>query len=371
MILFYVVVFLSILYCFVMLNYWMSWKQIPVFEAIIPQPAISFSIVIPARNEEQNIAALIEDIQKQNYPAHLFELIIVDDHSTDHTATIVKSYPGIKLVQLSGLQINSYKKKAIETGISVAANEWIVTTDADCRVSTQWLSILSAFIEEKKPVMVAGPVFMRYQNKALQIFQSLDFLILQGITGAAIHHKMHSMGNGANLAYQKKIFNEVGGFTGIDQIASGDDMLLVHKMRLKYPEGISYLKSPQAIVCTEAEKTWKSFFSQRIRWASKARKYQDKKLFPILLMVYLFNVSFFVLLAAGFWSFEYWIALLAMLFIKALIEIPFFISVAKFFKQTQLIISFILFQPLHIFYTVCSGFMGQLGRYEWKGRKVQ
>jgi hypothetical protein len=76
-------------------------------------------------------------------------------------------------------------------------------------------------------------------------------------------------------------------------------------------------------------------------------------------------------LAAGFWNFEYWIELIAMLFIKAFIEIPFFISVTKFFKQTQMIKSFILFQPLHIFYTVCSGFMGQLGRYEWKGRKVQ
>ncbi|HUM97056.1 MAG TPA: glycosyltransferase [Chitinophagaceae bacterium] len=371
MILFYVVAFLSILYCFVILNYWMSWKQIPVFEAATLQPAISFSVVIPARNEEQNIATLIEDIQKQNYPVQLFELIIVDDHSTDNTATIIKNYPGIKFVQLSGLQINSYKKKAIETGISVAANEWIVTTDADCRVSPQWLSILAAFIEEKKPVLVAGPVFMSYDNKAFQIFQSLDFLMLQGITGAAVHHKMHSMGNGANLAYQKKIFIEVGGFAGIDQIASGDDMLLVHKMRLKYPEGISYLKSSQAIVSTGAEKTWKAFFSQRIRWASKARKYQDKKLFPILLMVYLFNVSFFVLLIAGFWRFEYWFVLIAMLFIKTLIELPFFISVARFFNQTNLIKSFILFQPLHIFYTVCSGFLGQLGRYEWKGRKVQ
>ena len=371
MILLYVCAFLLILYFFTIINYWLAWKQIPVFQPTAPSSSIRFSVIIAARNEEENIGSLIEDIQQQHYPSHLYELIIVDDHSTDSTAEVVKKYPGIKLVQLTGMQINSYKKKAIETGIAVSANEWIVTTDADCRLRPDWLSTLASYIEQEKKSVIAGPVYMSHEQKPLQVFQTLDFMMLQGITGAAIYKNMHSMGNGANLCYSRKAFQEVKGFAGIDQIASGDDMLLLYKISQHQPDGIGYLKNAQAIVTTPAEKTRKAFFNQRIRWASKAKKYQDKRLFPILLMVYLFNLSFIVLLIAGCWNYQYWLALVLMLLLKAGAELPFFISVSRFFNKQNLWLPFILFQPLHILYTIVSGLLGQLGTYEWKGRRVR
>lgn len=371
MILLYVCAFLLILYFFTIINYWLAWKQIPVFQPSAHSSTIRFSVIIAARNEEENIGPLIEDLQQQHYPSHLYELIIVDDHSTDSTAEVVKKYPGIKLVQLTGMQINSYKKKAIETGISVSANEWIVTTDADCRLQPDWLSTLAAYIEKEKKLVIAGPVYMSHEAKPLQIFQTIDFMMLQGITGSAIYKNMHSMGNGANLCYSKKAFQEVQGFAGIDQIASGDDMLLLYKIGQHQPDQIGYLKSAQAIVTTPAEKTRKAFINQRIRWASKSRKYQDKRLFPILLMVYLFNLSFIVLLVAGSWNYQYWLALVIMLLLKTGIELPFFISVSRFFNKQRLWRPFILFQPMHILYTIISGLLGQLGTYEWKGRRVR
>ena len=179
------------------------------------------------------------------------------------------------------------------------------------------------------------------------------------------------MCNGANLAYERKIFYEVNGFGGIDHIASGDDMLLMHKVAKKYPDSIYYLKSPDAIVSTQPMTSWSSFFNQRIRWASKALHYNDKRIFPVLLLVYLFNFSFLVLLLAGWWNHLYWVFFLIAWIVKTMVELPLFYSIAGFFKKQWAIKWFFFFQPIHILYTIISGLFGQFGKYEWKGRKVK
>lgn len=108
------------------------------------------------------------------------------------------------------------------------------------------------------------------------------------------------MCNGANLAYERNSFYRVNGFSGIDTIASGDDMLLMHKIANQYPGQIHYLKAEDAIVTTSPMKTWREFLNQRIRWASKAKYYDDKRITAVLILVYLFNLSFLVLWVAGF-----------------------------------------------------------------------
>src|SRR5438552_2515384 len=148
-----------------------------------------------------------------------------------------------------------------------------------------------SFYEEKDPVFIAAPVILQNNSSVLQMFQALDFLVLQGITAASVYKQFHSMCNGANLAYEKKAFEEVKGFESIDHIASGDDMLLMHKIRKKFPGRLNYLKSKKVIVSTQPMKTWKEFLNQRTRWASKARFYDDKRIFFVLLLVYLFNFS--------------------------------------------------------------------------------
>jgi cellulose synthase/poly-beta-1,6-N-acetylglucosamine synthase-like glycosyltransferase len=205
----------------------------------------------------------------------------------------------------------------------------------------------------------------------LSIFQSLDFLVLQGITGVSAYKNIHSMCNGANIAYEKNVFAEVNGFSGVDHIASGDDMLLMHKIWKKYPRQIHYLKSKDAIITTTPMKTWKDFFNQRFRWASKATQYDDNRIIFVLFLVYLFNLSFAVLLVAGFWYHTYWLWLTGMWVVKTIIEFPFVNTVAVFFDKRSLMKYFFIFQPLHIAYTVISGLFGQFGKYEWKGRRVK
>lgn len=241
---------------------------------------IFFSVIIPARNEETNIGQCLSSVLNQTYASAFFEVIVIDDHSTDDTVKIIKQlqqqHPNLRLLHLheliEGQKLNSYKKKAIEQAIKIAKGDWIVTTDADCFVTERWLEIFAAFIHKTNALFVAAPVKFINNGSFVSIFQCLDFMTLQGITAASVNNSYHSMCNGANLAYNKNIFFEVGGFAGIDNIASGDDMLLMHKIYKKYRRQVKFLLSKEVIVQTEPMPDWTSFFNQRIRWASKATR---------------------------------------------------------------------------------------------------
>lgn len=357
-------------YSILILYYWQSWNSIPRFLPAPGQPLTLVSIIIPARNEEKNIAALLASLQRQTYPGGLLEVIVVDDHSDDNTAAVVRQFPFVKLLRLEDEGINSYKKKAIEKGIAAAVGELIITTDADCIAPPAWIETLVRFKEKTGAVFVVAPVVFDCSSRLVEAFQAMDFMVLQGITGASVFKGMHSMCNGANLAYERKVFYEVGGFAGIDHIASGDDMLLMHKIAAKYPQQIQYLKSVEAMVSTRPMQSWSAFFNQRVRWASKALHYDDKRIFAVLLLVYLFNLSFLFLLVAGCWNSDYWIYFFIAWLLKTLVELPFFYSLAHFFNKRWAVKWFLFFQPLHIFYTLLSGLLGQFGKFEWKGRKV-
>jgi cellulose synthase/poly-beta-1,6-N-acetylglucosamine synthase-like glycosyltransferase len=371
MIILFITIFLFAGYSFLIIYYWLSWRSVPGFYPKNQTSSTNVSIIVPARNEEENIGNLLNALSNQTYPKNLFEIIVVNDHSTDNTTGIVKKFPHVVLIELKDDSINSYKKKAIEQGITIARGDLIITTDADCMPTPKWLETMVSFHEENNSVFIAAPVVLQNNSSIIQIFQAMDFLVLQGITAASVYKQVHSMCNGANLAYEKKAFSEVNGFEGIDNIASGDDMLLMYKIWKNFPGKIHYLKSKDAIISTQPMKTWKEFFNQRIRWASKAGFYNDKRIVWVLLLVYLFNLSFLALLIAGCWLPVLWLYLVIFWFAKTIVEFPFVYSVANFFGQQSLLTYFFFFQPLHIAYTIIAGWLGQFGSYEWKGRRVK
>lgn len=366
-----IIIFLFVVYALMVLYCRSAWLSIPDYVPAEQVQPVQLSVIIPARNEENNIAQLLGALQKQAYPEEYTEVIVVDDDSTDQTAAVTRRFAGVKLLQLNNQQINSYKKKAIDTGIGSAAGDLIVTTDADCHPGKNWLQAIVSLKNEKQAVAIAGPVVFRHNRSLLQVFQALDFMALQGVTAVSVHKNILSMSNGANLAYEKQAFDAVNGFAGVDHIASGDDMLLIHKLRKAFPGRIHYLKSAPAIVETQPMKTWKDFFNQRIRWASKAGKYQDKRITVVLLLIYLFNLAFPALLIAGCFDHYYWWWLGALWIAKTIVEFPFMYAVARFYGKRKLLFWFFFFQPLHIAYTVISGLFGQFGKYEWKGRRVR
>ena len=383
----YITIFFFILYAGLIIYYRFAWSSIDNYE-LANQPinqSTKLSVIIPARNEAHNIAASIRSIINQSYPKDLFEIIVVDDHSEDDTAAIVKKFAAqnVTLISLSDHvsgKLNSYKKKAIEVAVSQASGALIITTDADCIAPKYWLQTIASFYEEHKPAFIAAPVAIDCSGKFIEIFQALDFMTLQGITGAVVSKKQMTMCNGANMAYERAAFYEVNGFAGIDNIASGDDMLLMHKIYERYPERVMFLKSKDAIMHTAPVHTIGRFFRQRIRWASKADKYDDKRILPVLALVYLFNCLLLALPVIAIFNnnglrtfnfqlstFQLWLYLLLF---KTIAELIFLYPVAKFFNRLPLLWMFPLMQPFHILYTIIAGWLGKFGKYKWKGRNV-
>lgn len=352
--------------------WWSKTKTVSVNSSF--QPSTRFSIIIPARNEEKNIVACLQSIAQLNYPKELFEVIVMDDFSTDATVATANQFPFVKVIELKTLlneKINSYKKKAIELGIAASTGDYIVTTDADCMVPSNWLRNFAFIIQQHPTVFIAAPVAMKEESSAIKLFQSLDFLSLQGITAASVGAGFHSMCNGANLCYSKEAFYTVEGFTGVDHIASGDDMLLMHKLYKQYPNQVHYCKATDSIVLTEPVDTVAAFFRQRIRWASKADKYDDQRIIAVLLLVYLLNVWLLVLAVSCFFISSNLQLLLLALAVKTIAELIFLIPVTSFYQKTNLLLWFPFAQPFHIVYTVVAGWLGKFGSYEWKGRQVK
>ncbi|QES87286.1 glycosyltransferase [Rhizosphaericola mali] len=372
---------LLFLYCILILQYYGWFKKLQPFitdKKVTPQ--ISFSIIIPARDEADNIGKCVLSILKNKYPLHLFEVIVIDDFSSDKTCAVVeniqKQYPNLRLFHMAELipnaaNLNSYKKKAIELAIGKSAHNWIITTDADCQVGEEWLRSFNNYILQEDKVFVAAPVSFIDTGSFLSKFQYLDFLSLQGITAAAVSAGVHSMCNGANLCYQKDAFFHVEGFKGVDHLASGDDMFLMHKILKKYPKSVGYLFAQEAIVETLPMDTVKGFINQRIRWASKADSYQDKSIIAVLALVYLVNVFFivgFIFSLFEWTTFRFWLGLFI---VKIIVEMFFLTPVAKFYKGQRLMKYFPIMELPHLVYTVVAGFLGKFGKYQWKGRTVK
>lgn len=363
---------LLVIYSFLIDYYRRAWNQVPVYE-INDVNDVKVSVIIAVRNEEKYIPGLITMLENQNFPKELYEVIIVDDHSADNTFSILQSSipKHISLVILQLPEGITSKKKAIEAGIKSASGKLIIATDADCRMGASWLRSYASFYKITGADFIVAPVVMDAHNTFREIFQALDFLPMQAITGASVFKRFHTMCNGANLAYTKQAFNEVNGFEGIDQIPSGDDMLLMHKIFSKYPEKVFYMKNKEAIVTTLPESSWKNFIHQRIRWASKAVHFKDKRIFYVLLLTYLLNVCYLVLAIAAIIKVSWLSFLLMFILAKILIEFPFVNAATIFFGQHRLMKFFPFLQPMHIIYVIVSGWLGRFGSYEWKSRTIK
>lgn len=367
-------------YCGLILVYRYWFLRLPLFVPANPvNPVNRFSVVIPARNEAGNISQCLQSVLQQTYPQALYEVIVVNDHSTDgmedKIVSLQRTYPNLHLINLAdhleGKQVNAYKKKAIELAVAQSNGNWIVTTDADCTVQPGWLAAFDAFIEQEQAVFVAAPVMFTNNHTFLGVFQLLDFISLQGITAASVSAGYHTMCNGANIAYRKDVFAQVGRFDGIDHIASGDDMLLMHKIKEAYPDGVGYLAFKGSAVLTAPMNNWRDFINQRIRWASKADKYNDRTIFWALALVYALNLALLLLFGAAFFredGFRNWLLLII---VKTMVELSFMIPVARFYGELHALIWFPLMQPFHIAYTVIAGWLGKFGTYRWKGRNVK
>jgi len=365
---------LTLIYGFLVLNFIRGWHNLVYFIPQKSDPQTKVSIIVAARDEEANITKTIDDLVAQQYPKVLTEIIIIDDHSTDRTAEIVLSYAdrNVKLIKLNeDRALNSYKKKAIQTAIGTCSGDLIITTDADCRMGADWLATIVNLYEQKNYKMISSPVAYFQEKSFFERLQSLEFLYLIGLGASTIGNKEPSTCNGANLAYEKATFYEVGGFQGIDDLASGDDELLLHKIAAKYPDQIGFLKNREAIVYTHAKETLGAFIQQRKRWASKSTRYKNKAIIALGVLIWIFNLTILANFITGLFIPGFLMITFYQLLVKMVLETLFLWDVTGFAKRRSLLILIPVLNVLHVLYMVYIGIAGNSGKYNWKGRMVR
>jgi len=373
LILLWVFIIIAIPYFLLILSFTIAWIRLKCFSPSVKPLSTKVTIIISARNEEKNILNCLSDILMQDYPKTFIEIIVVDDHSEDNTADIVKSFiqncvfKNIHLLELKNNSLGAGKKNAITAAIEMADGDLIITTDADCRMGLKWLSSLVNYYEMEHPQMVAAPVCFHKTVSVFGNMQSLEFLSLIVSSAAAINLKMPIMCNGANLMYEKKIFIEVNGFEGNMNYHSGDDVFLMYKFN-HHQKKIDFLKSFDACVFTEAKTTLREFFIQRKRWVSKAKGYKNYSAIFVSLLVFFINLFLFTgfissMLIPGF----IWLALL-FFGIKFLVDLPLMTVASAFFKRKNLLWYYLPVQIINIIYVPLMSFAGLFGKTEWKGR---
>lgn len=376
------IAFITFAYCLFTLLLIISWAQSkPVQVQTQGQPGVRVSVVIVVRNEENNILWLLEDLNRQTYPASHIEVILIDDHSTDATLHQIASFRSKARFRLHILELKhylenpllngNYKKKGIEVAVEQAQGELIITTDGDCRVGRNWLSVLAQFYKTQGAKCISGPVTFFGEQTFFERLQTVEFASLVGSGAALLQLGWPVMCNGANLAYTKEAFLAAGGYGNEGNSPSGDDIFLLQQINRLYPGKAFFLKSKQAIVQTKAKSGWKAFFQQRKRWASKWNLYQDKRASLLAIFIFISNaclLAALVLVLCGLYPLRMFSVQIA---IRFSIEFVFLTMVLRFFNKERNIPFILPLQSFYFLYVSLFGFISHKKGYEWKGRKLK
>ncbi|HKI78956.1 MAG TPA: glycosyltransferase [Ignavibacteriaceae bacterium] len=333
------------------------------------------SIIIPFRNEEDDILKNLASLEKQNYPINKFEIIYVNDSSDDSSVDLLlrnKTKDNIRIITVPDKYISTaHKKRAVKFGIENAKGEIIVSTDADCTYDPEWLQSLVNCID-KDTGFVSGPVEFEDSEKLFSKLQKLEFagLVITGAGLIGINEPI--ICNAANIAYRKKVFNEVKGFSGQMNLSSGDDEILMQKISKETKYKIKFCLNRKSIVKTRANNSVNQFYQQRKRWASKGLFYPDKKLITKLILIFSFYFSLPILIIIGFLiSNKFLLILLLSLIFKIITEFLVLKKGTDLLFNSQILKPFLLAELLHIPYILFAGISGVFGNFTWKERRVK
>jgi cellulose synthase/poly-beta-1,6-N-acetylglucosamine synthase-like glycosyltransferase len=373
---------LGVSYLYIISGYLKNWRNlkfVPGRNNLDNRPFIS--VVVAARDEEKNISHCIQSLLNQDYPLDKYEIIIVDDFSTDKTAALIKNFEtsvtNLKYLSSNANELGhiiSYKREAIQTGINASKGEYILLTDADCTVPTSWITTYSKQFIKEDWVFIGGPVTIsdEYRN-LLTPFQGLDMIGMMVITGAGYQSGNQLLANGANMGFSKQVFNDLGGYNQFPKKASGDDMFLLHHFHQHYPKSIRFLKTLSAVVVTQPEHSIKSLLRQRIRWASKNNAYKEMNINFSLSVLFIVSLTTIILGVLCIIQASIFFPMFCVLYIfKIFSDYLLQREAIRFFNKRKLEKYFFLSQNMHTLYIAWVGLMASLFPvYRWKGRKVR
>ncbi|MBT8381347.1 MAG: glycosyltransferase [Ignavibacteria bacterium] len=338
-------------------------------------PVEFISVIIPFRNEEVNILNNLKSIEAQNYQKDKYDVLYVNDSSSDDSLKILNeniSSSNVRVISVPhDFSPSAHKKRAIRFGIENSRGEIIVTTDADCTYHPQWLrSLLNYF--DGQTAFVSGPVEFKDEENIFSQIQQLEFagLVLTGagLVGAG----SPTICNAANIAYRRKVFEEVGGFKDQMDLSSGDDELLMQKISKETDYKVKFSVDQKSIVSTPANKSVNEFYQQRKRWASKGLFYRDRTLVIKLILIYLFYLGLSIQLALGF--FYNWIFILPFaisFLLKMIIEFKILSEGRSKILRKISLKHFFISELIHVPYITIAGLVGSFGNYFWKERRIK
>jgi biofilm PGA synthesis N-glycosyltransferase PgaC len=368
----FVAMSLVLVYAFWQLRNFNHWqKQTRVVSRPTPGYTPFITLIVPFRNEREHLPDLLKDLHRQDYPTGYWEVIFVNDHSTDGGEAILEnSKDQIRLLHLAdapdALTTAAHKKSAITYAIGQSKGEVIVTTDADCRWPKEGLSNLAREFRAGKDV-VLGPVLTDPTRDICEGFQFLDLLSYQFLTVASLGKGRPVLANGAHFAFRKELFEEVGGYRGVDHLPSGDDVLLLHKFAPQNPR-YGYVRGQP--VRTHPVAGWRKLWQQRLRWAGKAGNYTEGRLKWAQALSYLTSMSLVVGTLGSLWHLRSLALILVAWGLKILIDGFCLDNIAHFYGQRRRMWWYPTTAIIYPFFLVAVGTAALMGiRADWKGRR--
>ncbi len=334
--------------------HWLHSNKIKALDDNTVKPC---SILIPFRNEKENLPGLLSSLDALETGNAVLEIIFIDDHSDDGGSDVIKlsQKSNYWIVQSDGFG----KKAAISKGISIAKYDTVLQLDADVTFSPHWF--ISVHNKLQTGIgFLTGMVSIKNPNGWLEHFQLFDLIAMMGMTNAGIKSTFWNMANGANMAYPRRLYDQISN-PAHTRFSSGDDMFLIEEAN-KQNLPIDFNKDTDGLVYTRPEKTVQFLIRQRLRWASKNHALQSQMLKGVLLFVLLFNISLIILPLLNVFFFLFW-------FIKVLVDFIYLKWLSRDFKTR---INWLYYPASALLFPFFIGYISFLYLirfpFDWKGR---
>ena len=361
----------ALLYLVMVLVFNFGWFRLKEYQIKGLSLSNKLSVIIAFRNEEKQVETLLNSINSQTLDKSQFEVILINDHSTDNSIKIIEQFIN-KHNNLNIKVLNSSaegKKGAIKTGLSEVKNDIIFTTDADCIIEENTFKIYLDFFEHNKEIKLAfGPVFYSPESGLKRLF-SLEFLSLVSSGAASAGANLPFMANAANMAFRKEAYQKVERKIKSTKLASGDDVFLVHAMAKHFGnKSISFIKNNLLKTETPGPQNLKDFLFQRIRWGAKANSYKNYWSILVALVVFVFNLLLFITFVSGFYTSWFFAVFVLFVLLKFLIDLPLLRNFSNFYRLQKNYYFALPLEFIYPFYIVFTALYPLFFKYNWKGR---
>lgn len=358
---------LGIIYTVMVIGFWLGIYRTKRDVFPINKVPMPISIVVPIRNEEENINNLLTSFSNLDYPMELFEIILINDGSTDSGWCIAQEWAD-KLKNLVLLELSpndTGKKKALALGVSQSLHNIVVFTDADCTHPVNWLSEISDNYKQNRWSMLIAPVMISPANSFFQKIQALEYASIIASSLGSCALGIPTIASSANIAFVKKPIGFNYQMLRPKKI-SGDDVFLLHSIKRLKGSKITYLHTPDSLVKTKPVNTFRSFLMQRARWASKAPSYRDGATVTIALIVLLLNALLVCASVCMLFIPGLWIVLLISYLVKIAVDLPILWSFLKKYDQRYLLKAYVPLQIIYPVYIVISFILALIMPINWK-----